>query len=245
MKFRCVKCVGATLLLIVAIFPCGCDRVASSGAMSLPVRQDLPKIRTERGITGRSALELAKGLCVILHFPPDDVPEADFTGIRSPASEEVDAEKEQMRLLPFGQATTFNCVTFALADELQLGPTDWLEPYARESTFYTDPAQIALDSHFELVAEYSVGDLDWEQLMLSSELQHGDVVCYRQTVGEQRAIVHMGRLKRAGGQLTALSKFGLGPIAETSLAYCADVFGADLISFYRPLRSSKNKHLNP
>jgi hypothetical protein len=174
-----------------------------------------------------------------MHFPPSDLEGVDFDGIQPPSQDEVEAGKSGMRLLPFGQSTTFNCVTFALADALQLSPNDWIEPFARESTFYTDPAQIALDSYFDLVADYARSDIDWEELSQSSQLCHGDVICYRQTVNNQRAIVHMGRLKKNNGQFSTLSKFGVGPIAETSLEYCAEVFMADFISIYRPKRSHK------
>lgn len=223
---------GIALLFCMA----GCDALVSS----LPedprggLRQVLPSIRTDAGMTGRSALTLATGLCVLQHFPPFPDQSPELGELDRPSPHDIDAGKSAMRLLPYGHVTTFNCATFALADELDLKPTDWVEPFARAATFYTDPAQIALDSRYDQIVEFHYREQDQDAMVGDGRVQSGDVICYRRTLDERKVIVHMGRLVRAEEGWLVYSKLGIGPIVVTSVEFGAEHFEGPLISIYRP-----------
>lgn len=229
------KCVASLFVIALAVQLQGCDYVQKLARTQGNARQILPTIRTDAGIAGRSALTLAEGLCVVMHFPPSTTPGPPVDGSQLPTAEFIELQKSEMRLLPYGNVTTFNCVTFALADELQLEPTDWIEPFPRASTFYTDPAQTALDSAFGLVTEFATANCNWDELEHDPQILHGDVICYRQQVGDHGVIVHMGRICDSHEKHWVLSKIGVGPIIETSMAYCAETFRSDHVSIYRPL----------
>lgn len=229
---------SSVLPVFVLAFCLGCDR-GTSWTQRIP-RQELPSIRTEAGIAARSLLSLPSGPCVVLHYPPTDAEDVDL-GETWPVSMEDGLEVDSnFALLPYSHFTTFNCVTFALADLLQLGPNDWVEPEQRDATFFINATELALQSCCELVTCSDLVDIQSENWAFERDLQHGDIVCYTKADGREKdreaasKIVHMGRVQVVEGKVQLLSKLGSGPIVGSTIEYLSRSFDCNGISVYRP-----------
>ena len=138
-----------------------------------------------------------------------------------------------MRLLAFTDATTFNCVTFAFADTLGLTAFDWIEPFPKDATYFTNPTQVALDSYFEIVLENDLETLNWESLENDLSLKEGDVIRFSKKSGSALVTLHMGRIYRNNQENWMLSKLGVGPIVCSPLRFGADSFQCVHIAIYR------------
>lgn len=227
---RLPRVAGAGIvILLLAYFL----RSSIAAAKSKPlVRTAISSVRSSGGITGRTMLSLSSGPCVILHYPPTTTPNFSLEGF-SPVDNDLNRSPNDV-IFAYGETSTFNCVTFALGNLVNLQPTDWIEPLPRLDTFYTVPAQVILDSYCSPVASYSVGGVSTEDLGSSKELQPYDIVCYRQNIAGSSPIVHMGRVVKRGARNSLVSKLGTGPIVESTIQLCAERFVADSIEIYRP-----------
>ncbi len=195
-----------------------------------PARYPIGSVRTHAGVTGRSIIELPAGLCVFMHFPPTIQPTGKLIGkiIQPPDAHQIDEP-----LASFGDASTFNCASFALGSLLDLGPDVWIEPIARSDTFYTVPAEVVLNSYCDMTLEIELDNINWEELATDPALRKGDIVGYAKSIGGRVAFTHMGKIRKTAGRNLLISKLGTGPIVESSLEDCGNAFGFDTLRIYR------------
>ena len=222
------------VLLILAI--------AASSIWSSPQgdSQELPAVRLESGIAGRTLINLPDGPFVVLHYPPVQSPDAKLAqGTREVVPKEITDFRSSMKLVAYPDATTFNCVTFALADTLDLTEHDWVEPFPKDSTYFTDPTRIALSSYCELIFASDAGQIDWEHLENLDFLEDGDIVQFSKSVGSEFVTLHMGRIHKVNSKNEMFSKLGIGPIVSSSIRFGMDTFSGDHIAIYRTMRKRK------
>ncbi|MCA9126026.1 MAG: hypothetical protein KDB22_03035 [Planctomycetales bacterium] len=193
-------------------------------------RVSLPSVRGTHGLTGRSMIYLPAGPCIVLRYPPLTPPAYDMEGYRTLTSKDPSSTD---RLLAYGSLSTFNCATYAFGEVLDLQPDEWIEPLARLDTFYSIPAQVVLDSFYDLVANHQIEQLDWSTLEQDQGFRDGDVIVYSKLVHGKEMIVHLGKIARQDSINKLHSKLGNGPIAESSLQRCAETFAADSVLHYR------------
>ncbi|GAB5402464.1 MAG: hypothetical protein Aurels2KO_06950 [Aureliella sp.] len=217
--------------LIVAMIASACLLLSGCGRDETPARYAIGSVRTHAGITGRSVIELPAGLCVVLHFPPSSQPTDKPPG---KIILKKDVAQYDEPLAVYGDRSTFNCASFALAGLLDLSADDWIEPLARSDTLYTVPAEIVLNSYCDLQEELIAGEVDWSTLATTQAIRDGDIFCYCQSAAGRTAFAHMGKIRKRENQNLLVSKFGMGPIVETTLRTCGEEFGFETLRIYRP-----------
>ncbi|HBE71119.1 MAG TPA: hypothetical protein DDW52_23475 [Planctomycetaceae bacterium] len=231
MKKSWQKVLASTVALLVLV-QLTAQTIHVAGSQSNP-RQRLTAVRFEGGLVGRSVLQLEAGPCVILHFS-DDAPD----GFHVPDMCELSIEtrsklQQEFPLIQHSDHTTFNCVTFALAGTLPLGPNDWIDCFARDSTCYVDSARIAVESTCFHVEEQRGPEINWEALATSERLRNGDIVEYSVSSGPYTTILHMGRILKTDAGNELLSKFGRGPIVQSTLEAAGELYHATSVVIHR------------
>lgn len=244
----CLRCSFIRLLqlswLVVLALCVSCAGENSSNTQDSPiVRQRIDAVNTNRGLTGRSVLFLPAGPCVMLHYPPIEPLQLDLEQLfpveatahcNVVASDELGEYWQAAIAVRAGNETMFNCATFALGEVLDLKADDWVSPVPTAETRYSVPAQVILDSYFDLVASYAGDEL--EQLPdVVAGCQAGDIVCFSLSSDDQIAHAHMGKLVDWHGRLLLVSKLGEGPIVRTTVAACARAYAGQFtqIQVYR------------
>lgn len=237
---------GVVALLLVAVtLPFWISR--TSRAKTIHPRIRLSSAPHTSGVTGRSMLTLPAGQMVVLHVPPNE--EEPVTNapvlIGDPSDSEDDGE-----IVEFSQVQNFrtpderdvhlsayNCAAFAFADLPGFRLDDWIEPSASEATFYQVPAEIVLNSYFDITAKIAIspGDLEPPADLQQADCRSGDVIAFIADVGEQSEYVHFGKLEFRDGIMLVVSKVGKGPIVRARLRnYLAEYQGQfNTLRFYR------------
>jgi hypothetical protein len=106
-----------------------------------------------------------------------------------------------------------------------------------DSTDYTVPMQVLLDSYFQPIRRVPVADVDWDALESDSSFTDGDVFCFVYSRGTHQEFTHVGKILPKQGKNWLVSKLGRGPVVRTTLQSMADFFEGEFeeIQVYRRL----------
>jgi hypothetical protein len=193
----------------------------------------LDSVELERGLTGRFAMMLPAGPCVVLRRPPVANNLVDIAEILAgdPEDPEDDGEVHReatdsywRRMTPSHETSlsTFNCCTYAVGDVVRLSVNDWLEPKADSNTFFKVPIEIVLDSYFRMVTTRP-SPIDWNTLQRDKTLLDGDVVCFVNQQGQPN-FIHVGRILKQDARNWMVSKLGNGPVVRATLQSTANAY---------------------
>lgn len=83
------------------------------------------------------------------------------------------------------------------------------------------------------VAEHHEPEIDWGALEASDQLHSGDIVEFSIGSGPHATILHMGRILKTDAGNVLLSKFGRGPIVQSTLEAAGNLYNASPIVVHR------------
>lgn len=127
--------------------------------------------------------------------------------------------------------SNFNCHTFAIGAKLGLTSNDWLEGISSSLTFGLNPARLLLERYFQ--PTISVRRTEKNGFESSKLVNEQDVFVLKDT--HSNRLVHSGIVKWVDDQPMAISKFGEGPILQTTFKLIWKFYGNkfDQLSWYQ------------
>ncbi|MFK7738547.1 MAG: hypothetical protein AB8B50_21155 [Pirellulaceae bacterium] len=216
------------------------------------VREQLEAIHSGHGLTGRTYFSSNYGKIVLLHHPLQDVEAPDLDqllGRNTPAlADDGMIVKDSTDLWVEAAedcATSFNCCTYAVGEDLGLSPFDWVQPIATASTLMINPMQTILDSYYKIVIEHRLHSSKISEVCNSiadtDDLIDDDVVCFTREAESSVRFLHAGRVKKKGSRNWLISKMGAGPIVLTTIELAAEHYGLDTSDSLQVYRFSGSK----
>lgn len=193
---------------------------------------------TTPGITGRDAITMPAGTCIVFQIPPSTHYSVchDMYNLGAWLPQQfgiVQDVKSEVYREPKGSywwsalhnveqcIPTFNCAAYALGEAAGLTVADYLACEPSDATLGVHPVQIILDSYFDLQASWTSEQFAANDLTSDGRVRSGDIICF---VDRPEKYIHLAVVSMNDGEKHLVGKLGAGPVLRTTVPTLISVY---------------------